>query len=816
MANTLSDALINSIVGGYNGDPFAVLGPHRVAGEDGKPAVAVRAFLPWAADLKVVRHDGSMFDAWRIHPDGFFEAVIPSDDMFGYFLRADNAHGNIVDLHDPYSFGPLLSDFDLHLIAEGSHYRTYEKLGSHERDVGGVRGTHFAVWAPNAERVGVMGAFNGWNGRAHPMRKHPMQGIWELFIPGLGEGEAYKYQIKIPGTDIVTEKADPYAFYAEYRPSTASVVASVDNHQWQDGDWLDMRPQRQNQHAPISIYEVHLGSWKRTLPAPDGRTHQFGYRQLAHELVDYVKYMGFTHIELLPIMEHPFDGSWGYQTIGYYAVTSRYGTPADFQYFVDHCHQNGIGVFLDWVPAHFPRDPHGLGFFDGSHLYEHGDPRLGAHPDWGTLIFNYGRNEVRNFLLSNALFWLDKYHLDGLRVDAVASMLRLDFSRPAGSWTPNKFGGPENLDAVDFIRRFNELVHLEHPGVLTMAEDSTDWPGVTRPTFTGGLGFDLKWNMGWMNDILKYVQYDPIYRRFHHNLITFSLMYAFNENYLLPLSHDEVVHLKKSLLHKMPGDDWQMFAGLRLLLGYQFTHPGKKLLFMGAELAQREEWNEITGLPWHNLINDSHLGVQTFVRDLATLYKTEPALHQVENSWDGFQWLNANDNENSIIAFLRRAPGDQGAGIRDQGLGIGDQETTSEDPPSIVHRPPSTVPQEIVVICNWTPIPRYNYRVPAPRAGFYREVLNSDAAAYWGSNIGNAGGVWAVPDEWTESGWAIWLTVPPLGVLLLKVEPLPEAQPSEETPPADEASEAPAEPALSPPTGAEVEPAISLDAPKAD
>ncbi|MEO5952308.1 MAG: 1,4-alpha-glucan branching protein GlgB [Chloroflexia bacterium] len=747
MPNTLSNDLINSIIGGYNSDPFAVLGPHQVTDDDGKPAIAIRAFLPWAAGVKGFRDNGTMFEMWRIHPDGFFEVVLPGDRPFGYILRADNSQGGTIDIRDPYSYGPLLSDFDLHLIHEGSHYRTYEKLGAHVTEVEGILGVHFAVWAPNAEHVGIMGSFNGWNGRIHPMRKHPNEGIWEIFIPGLREGDSYKYQIKLPGTDIVTEKADPYGFFAEYRPNTASVVADIDKHQWGDGEWLANRAHRQAMNAPISIYEVHLGSWKRTLPNSEGKTYQFGYRQLAHELVDYVKYMGFTHIELMPITEHPYDGSWGYQTIGYYAVTSRFGTPEDFQYFVDHCHKNGIGVFLDWVPAHFPKDPHGLGMFDGTHLYEHADPRLGTHPDWGTLIFNYGRNEVRNFLLSNALFWLDKYHLDGLRVDAVASMLYLNFSRPEGSWIPNKYGGTENLDAIDFLKRFNELAHLEHPGILTMAEDSTDWPGVTRPTFLGGLGFDLKWNMGWMNDILKYIKDDPIYRRFHHNLITFSLMYAFSENFLLPLSHDEVVHLKKSLINKMPGDSWQQFAGLRLLLGYQFTHPGKKLLFMGDELAQREEWNDFTSIAWHDLINESHQGVQNFVRDLANLYKNEPALHQIENSWDGFQWLNASDNENSIVSFLRRS--------RDEGQGV----------------------REVVVICNWTPVARENYKIPAPRAGFYREVLNSDAGAYWGSNAGNAGGVWAVPDQWNETGWAIWLTVPPLSLLILKVEPTPVEQP---------------------------------------
>ncbi|MEO8286662.1 MAG: 1,4-alpha-glucan branching protein GlgB [Chloroflexota bacterium] len=758
MPASLSPELTASIVGGYNGDPFAVLGPHLTTLDAG-PAVVVRTFLPWAEHVQLAMDDGNLHDMWRIHPDGLFEAVIPSDGIFGYTLRATNRLGQSTDLHDVYSFGPLLTDFDLHLISEGSHYRTYEKLGAHMRDVGSIKGVHFAVWAPNAVRVSVIGNFNNWDGRVDVMRKHPVQGIWEIFIPRIGVGESYKYQIRTQTDNMLTEKADPYGFYAEYRPNTSSVVADIDSYQWGDSEWLADRPWRQSPSSPISIYEVHLGSWKRVPGGgrptrTDGIVTEHGgwldYRQLAHELVEYVKYMGFTHIELMPISEHPFDGSWGYQTVGYYAVTSRYGTPQDFQYFVDHCHRNGIGVLLDWVPAHFPRDAHGLGFFDGSHLYEHADPRVGSHPDWGTLIFNYGRNEVRNFLLSNALFWLDKYHIDGLRVDAVASMLYLNFSRPEGSWIPNRFGGTENLEAIDFLKRFNELTHLEHPDVLTMAEDSTDWPMVTRPTFLGGLGFDLKWNMGWMNDVLKYMSYDPIYRRFHHNMITFSLMYAFNENFLLPLSHDEVVHLKKSLLNKMPGDSWQQFAGLRALIGYQFTHPGKKLLFMGDEFGQRNEWTEEHSIDWGELNHESHRGLHNFVRDLVNLYKSEPALWRIDNSWEGFEWLAANDSENSTIAFVRRSALQSSGNNAQQ--------------------------EEIVVICNFTPVARSNYRVPVAHAGYYREILNSDASAYWGSNAGNAGGVWATEDHWAGSGYALNLTVPPLGVLLLKAEPPPPVE----------------------------------------
>jgi 1,4-alpha-glucan branching enzyme len=728
--------------------------------EDGTEGVAVRAMLPWAAEVKLALSSGSSLDMRRIHPDGLFEAIAPRNAIDGpqsYTLQATSHNGTMAHLLDTYAFGPLLTSFDLHLISEGQHYRTYEKLGAHVVKVGDVWGVHFAVWAPNAERVSVIGNFNNWDGRVHPMRFHPGAGIWEIFIPNLPEGEAYKYQIKPRGGGALVEKADPYGFYAEYRPRTSSIVFDIDRYQWTDGEWMQERGKRQALDAPISIYEVHLGAWKRVPgggrpTTTDGSVTETGgwlnYRELAHDLVDYVKYMGFTHVELLPVSEHPFDGSWGYQTIGYYAPTSRYGDPADFQYFVDHMHRNGIGVFIDWVPAHFPRDPHGLGSFDGTHLYEHADPRLGAHPDWGTLIFNYGRNEVRNFLLSNALFWLDKYHIDGLRVDAVASMLYLDYSRPAGSWVPNRFGGRENLDAIDFLKRFNELVHMERADVLTMAEESTAWPMVTKPTFLGGLGFDLKWNMGWMHDTLDYFEHNPIHRRYHHNQITFSMMYAFSEQFLLPLSHDEVVHLKGSLLSKMPGDGWQQFANLRAMLGYMFTHPGKKLLFMGDEFGMRQEWSEARSIDWHEMDYESHRGLSNFVRDLGHLYRQEPALYEVDYSWEGFQWLAADDNENSVIAYARRA--------------------RQHD--------------EIVVVCNFTPVVREGYRIPAPGPGYYRELLNSDASAYWGSNAGNTGGVHAMEEHWAQSGYVLNLTLPPLGVLILKrdhgedVRTMPESE----------------------------------------
>ncbi len=757
----LSPQLIDSIVGGYNADPFSVLGPHRTS-QDSQASTAVRVYLPSAQAVQVVKHHGESHEASRLHPSGLFEAIVPDEEHFGYTLRVTDDAGGTVDVQDPYSYGPCLSDFDLHLIREGNHFRTYEKLGAHVLEVNGVRGVHFAVWAPNAQRVSVVGDFNHWDPSIYPMRQHPGFGIWEIFIPGLGEGEAYKYHIRSLYNNYEVEKADPYGFYAEQRPRTASRVFDIGGYEWGDGQWMQDRSRYNGLDAPISIYEVHLGGWRRKL---EEENRVFSYRELAHELVDYVKMLGYTHIELMPLSEHPYDGSWGYQTIGYYAVTSRYGTPKDFMYFVDVCHQNGIGVFIDWVPAHFPKDVHGLNYFDGTHLYEHADPRMGEHPDWGTLVFNFGRNEVRNFLLSNALFWLDKYHIDGLRVDAVASMLYLDYSRQPGQWVPNRFGGRENLEAIDFLKRFNELVHLEYPSALTMAEESTAWPMVTKPTFLGGLGFDMKWNMGWMNDMLKYVEQDPVYRRYHHNLITFSLMYAFNEQFLLPLSHDEVVHLKKSLLEKMPGDEWRKFANLRALFGYMFTHPGKKLLFMGGEFGQRTEFNEQRSLDWHELNNEPNGRLLVFMRDLLHAYRNQPALHEVDFSWEGFQWLIANDSDNSIIAFARKA----------------------KDPDDMV-----------VVVCNFTPLPRYNYRLPVPRNGYYREILNSDSSAYWGSNVGNAGGLETVPDPWSEGGCALYLAVPPLSVLLLKPDPLPAAEAVEEAPASEAATEAESPQAVAP------------------
>ena len=633
---------------------------------------------------------------------------------------------------DPNTFPLLLTEYDLHLLGEGLHHHAYEVLGAHLLAVNGVSGVRFAVWAPNAGRVSVIGPFNDWDGRVHPMRLHPGGGVWELFIPDLGAGTLYKFEVTNAGFSAKADKSDPYGFYAELRPNNASVVVNLDAYAWRDAGWMHGRAARKPLAEPLAIYEVHLGSWRRVAEEND---RWLTYRELAPALVAYVKEMGFTHVELLPVSEHPYDGSWGYQPVGYYAPTSRHGAPADFMFFVDYCHQNGIGVFLDWVPAHFPKDAHGLNFFDGTHLYEHADPRRGEHQDWGTLIFDYGRYEVRNFLLSNALFWLNKYHIDGLRVDAVASMLYLDYSRKPGEWLPNKYGGRENLEAIEFLKRFNELTHTEQPGVLTMAEESTAWPMVTRPTHLGGLGFDLKWNMGWMHDSLKYMSMDPLFRRNNHGLITFSLMYAFSENFILPLSHDEVVHLKKSLLDKMPGDEWKKFANLRAFYGYMLAHPGKKLLFMGAEFGQWREWSEARSLDWNLLGNERHRKLQRFVADLYHLYQRESALYEVDFSWEGFAWIDPQDVDQSVISFIRRA---QDAG------------------------------NFLIVICNFTPLPRHGYRIGVPAQGQYVEALNSDAEAYGGSNMLNSGEVASETVAWHSQPYSIVITLPPLSTIILK------------------------------------------------
>jgi 1,4-alpha-glucan branching enzyme len=625
----------------------------------------------------------------------------------------------------------LLTGDDVYLFNEGSHYRLYDTLGAHPLTLDGIDGTYFAVWAPNAQQVSVIGDFNHWDKASHPLHPCGESGIWEGFIPGVAQGAIYKYHIMSRYHGYQVDKADPIAFFHERPPRTASVVWRLD-YPWGDQDWMAHRHGRNHLHAPIAIYEVHLGSWMRV---PEEGHRFLTYRELAPRLAEHVTRLGFTHVELLPVMEHPFYGSWGYQTTGYFAPTSRYGTPQDFMFFIDYLHQHGIGVILDWVPSHFPTDEHGLGYFDGTHLYEHADMRQGIHPDWNSFIFNYGRNEVRSFLLSSALFWLEKYHVDGLRVDAVASMLYLDYSRKAGEWIPNQYGGRENLEAIAFLRRFNEEVYKNFPDVQTIAEESTAWPMVSRPNYVGGLGFGLKWDMGWMHDTLEYMAHDPIHRQYHHNLLTFRMLYAFHENFVLPLSHDEVVHGKGSLLGKMPGDDWQKFANMRLLYGYMYTQPGKKLLFMGGEFGQWREWYHEESLDWHLLQYPLHAGLQRWVEDINQLYRREPALHALDTQPAGFEWVDCHDAPASVLSYLRKA-----------------QDTDDL----------------LLIVCNFTPVVRQNYRVGAPRGGYWRELCNSDARDYGGSGHGNFGGVEATPISYHGRPYSLTLTLPPLAVLVFK------------------------------------------------
>lgn len=713
-------------------DPFTLLGPHEVEVE-GRRVWAVRAWLPDARSVTVRDPQSKIeYEMQSVHHPHFFEVLLPDWDklrIYQFHVTAENGHERYV--HDPYFFLPQMGEMDLYLFGMGDHHKIYEKMGAHPAVVNGVSGVYFAVWAPNARNVSIVGNFNQWHGGKHQMRVLGGSGIWELFIPDIGAGEVYKYEIKDQNGNIYL-KADPYGYQHENRPKTASVVADLNTFNWTDQEWMEKRRQTDVLRAPVSIYEVHLGSWRRR----EEEEYRFlTYRELAHELADYCLEMGYTHIELLPVAEHPLDASWGYQVTGYFAPTSRFGTPADFHYLINHLHEKGIGVIVDWVPAHFPRDAHGLAYFDGTQLYEHADPRKGEHRDWGTLIFNFGRSEVRNFLLANALFWFDKYHIDGIRVDAVASMLYLDYSRKQGEWIPNAFGGRENLEAIDFLKKLNETIFSYYPGVMSIAEESTAWPGVSRPTYLGGLGFNMKWNMGWMNDFLTYFSKDPIHRRYHHNMITFALLYAFHENFVLVLSHDEVVHGKRALLDKMPGDFWQRFANLRTLLAFMYGHPGKKLLFMGSEFGQWQEWSESRSLDWHLLKYEPHQKLQAMVRDLNHLYKNEPALHQVDFNPDGFEWIDFQDSDNSIIAFMRKTA-----------------------------RPEET----LIFLCNFTPVYRESYRIGVPVAGFYREVFNSDSAEYWGTNKGNYGGLHSEEIPFHGRPCSINLVLPPLATLIFK------------------------------------------------
>ncbi|HUY78216.1 MAG TPA: 1,4-alpha-glucan branching protein GlgB, partial [Ktedonobacterales bacterium] len=654
LSDPLDPRAIAALVAGRHGAPFDVLGP-RSARLDGRSVWIVRAFLPGAQAVSVVPEtpDAKPLPMRVLHPAGLFSLIVPGEVAPAYRLDVQRQSGVTERIADPYTFPPLLTEYDLYLMGEGTHQDLYHRLGAHPRQIGETHGVAFAVWAPDARRVSVVGDFNGWDQRAHPMRMRP-NGVWELFLPDVQPGALYKYAILSWNRDYQELKADPFAFYAEVRPGTASRVWDLDGYAWGDADWLRDRPQRNAPDAPIAVYELHVGSWR---PAPaDGR--RVSYRELAHQLVPYVKELGYTHIELMPIAEHPFDGSWGYQVTGYYAPTSRYGEPQDFMYFVDYCHQHDIGVFIDWVPAHFPKDAHGLAYFDGTHLYEHDDPRLGEHPDWGTYVFNYGRNEVRNFLIANALFWLDVYHVDGLRVDAVASMLYLDYSRKEGQWIPNQHGGRENLTAIDFIRQCNATVAERFPGALMIAEESTAWPGVTHPIADGGLGFAFKWNMGWMHDTLEYFKRDPLYRKYHQSELTFAMMYAYSERFLLPFSHDEVVHMKGSMLNKAPGDRWQKFANLRALYAFMYGHPGKKLLFMGGEFGQWGEWNFAGFLDWALLDENTadgalHRQLRRLVGDLNALLRAHPALYARDSQPDGFEWIDGSDTQHSVVSFMR-------------------------------------------------------------------------------------------------------------------------------------------------------------------
>jgi 1,4-alpha-glucan branching enzyme len=733
---------LDRLLAAHHDDPFAVLGMHQV-----DEHLVIRVLRPGARSATVVDAQNSKrrFSCAPVHGDGCFEAVLPDGtERFAYVLEFQGHNGATWTEHDPYSFGQVLGAIDLHLFSEGNHWEIYHKLGAQLTESGGVRGCAFAVWAPNAQRVSVVGDWNQWDGRVHPMRRLHGSGVWEIFLPGVGEGAHYKFEIKGPHGNIML-KSDPYGFYSQHGTSTASMVFDLRRYKWSDDEWMAKRRSVEWNRAPVSIYEVHPGSWRRKV---EEGNRFLSYRELADDLIPYVSSLGYTHIELMSVAEHPFDGSWGYQVTGYYAPTSRFGNPDEFRYFVDRCHQAGIGIIMDWVPGHFPKDPHGLAEFDGTDLYEHADPRMGEHMDWGTLIFNYGRNEVRNFLIANALFWLDEYHIDGLRVDAVASMLYLDYSRKPGEWIPNIYGGRENLDAIYFLKRMNEVCYERHPGIMTIAEESTAWPGVSRPTYLGGLGFGFKWNMGWMHDFLVYMAKDPVHRRYHQGDITFSLLYAFHEHFMLVLSHDEVVHGKGSLLDRMPGDWWQKFANLRMFYAWMYAHPGKKLLFMGGEFGQPSEWNHAKSLDWHLMQYPEHDGLHRLVQHLNWLYKNEPALYDLDDSYEGFEWVDFHDADNSVVAFMRKARNGS----------------------------------HLLFIINATPVVRDNYRVGAPGEGWYEEVLNTDAQTYGGSNAGNFGGLHSEQVAWQGQPWSLLVRLPPLAAVGFKWHAAPVAQTPDKVP----------------------------------
>jgi 1,4-alpha-glucan branching enzyme len=730
---TLDGLDLERLVSGQHHDPHSLLGPHPVRDDDGRDWVVIRGWRPDAIDMVLLAGE-QRIEMSRVHGAGVFAGVLEGPDIPDYRLESTYPGGVVAAADDPYRYWPTLGQLDLHLLAEGRHEGLWRHLGAQVRVHQGRSGTSFAVWAPSAQAVRVVGDFNGWDGRIHPMRVLGSSGVWEIFLPEVGPGQHYKFEV-VSQHGYVSLRADPFAFGTEVPPATASIVTQS-SYEWQDAAWFADRQSTDLLHAPVSIYECHLGSW-RLIQDADGAWHPLTYREAAEVLPEYLIDLGFTHVEFLPIAEHPFSGSWGYQVTGFYAPTSRHGTPDDFRYLVDRLHQAGIGVLVDWVAGHFPKDDWALARFDGTALYEHADPRLGEHSEWGTLVFNYGRHEVRNFLIANALFWIEEFHLDGLRVDAVASMLYLDYSRREGEWITNRFGGRENLEAIDFIKETNAVVYRHHPSVMLVAEESTSWPAVSRPTYLGGLGFGFKWNMGWMNDTLVYFANDPVHRRYHHHELTFALLYAFTENFILPLSHDEVAHGKGSLLAKMPGDRWQQLANLRALLAWMWAHPGRPLLFMGGEIAQNDEWRHDGSVDWHLLDYPEHAGMQALVRELNTVYRREPALWEQDFDWPGFRWIDPNDADNSVLSFLRF---------------------------------PVSGGRSVACVANLTPVPRPDYRVGLPHPGRWAEIFNSDSAKFGGSNI-LAGTVTAEPTGWNDLDYSATLTLPPLGVLWLAHEP---------------------------------------------
>ena len=728
--DNLSEATIKSIVDSECEDIFSYLGLHHAGGQQ-----IVRVLSPLAQNIEILSYDQTSVigELTKIHDGGLFSGGIAGIQDRKYLLKIYEADRSYV-CEDPYRFGSSLEQQDIYLLNEGTHEHAYRFMGAHLIEMEGVSGCRFSVWAPNAKRVSVVGSFNSWDGRRHQMRKHIPSGVWEIFIPGIGDGELYKYELKGPTGDLLPHKADPFGFYSQCPPEQASVVVNLAGYEWRDHDWYQRQHERTERHRAISIYEVHLGSWKRRW---DEDNRYLNYRELAAELIPYVLEMGFTHIQLMPVSEFPFDGSWGYQPVGLFAPTSRFGRPEDFKYFVDQCHLAGIAVLIDWVPGHFPTDSHGLGRFDGTALYEHADHRQGFHPDWNTYIYNYGRREVANYLMTNALFWLDEYHIDGLRVDAVASMLYLDYSRDEGQWLPNSYGGRENLEAIDFLRLTNERLYKNFPNAMMVAEESTAWPGVSKPTTYGGLGFGYKWNMGWMNDSLEYISKEPIHRQYHHHDMTFSLYYAFSENFILPLSHDEVVHGKGSILARMPGDSWQQFANLRAYYTFMWTHPGKKLLFMGNEFAQGPEWDHNVSLCWHQLDIPEHQGIQRLIKDLNRLYRSHDALYDNDFHETGFEWIEADDYHNSVFVFIRKS---------------------------------GSSPNSLVVVCNFTPVQREEYLIGVNQPGFYKEIFNSDSELYGGGNKGNDGGVQSQPVPWNHRDNSINVTLPSLGAIIFELQ----------------------------------------------